>query len=79
MLLNGFKYTSGFEYILMNLHDLSTKAKTEHAVDLNSAIAAQEDARHKQDAEAKAKIDWKKDEGVLDGEIVQDTKEDTKE
>lgn len=45
MLLHGFKYSSGVEYILTNLHSWTAKQKTEHAIDLNAAIAAQEAAR----------------------------------
>ncbi len=45
MLLHGFKYSSGVEYILTNLHGWTVKQKTEHAIDLNAAIAAQEAAR----------------------------------
>lgn len=48
MLLHGFKYSSGVEYILTNLHNWTLKQKTEHAVDLNAAIAAQERARQEQ-------------------------------
>jgi transposase-like protein len=46
MLLHGFKYSSGVEFILSNLHNWTTKQKTEHAIDLNAAIAAQEQARN---------------------------------
>lgn len=46
MLLHGFKYSSGVEYILTNLHGWSTKQRTEHALDLNAAIAAQEAQRN---------------------------------
>lgn len=45
MLLHGFKYSSGVEYILTNLHNWSQKQRTEHALDLNAAIAAQEQKR----------------------------------
>lgn len=45
MLLHGFKYSSGVEYILTNLHNWTLKQKTEHALDLNAAIAAQEKAK----------------------------------
>lgn len=50
VLLNGFKYSTGVEYILMNLHNWTTKQKTEHAIDLNSAINQQESLA--------APVDW---------------------
>ena len=57
VLLAGFKYSQGIEFILSNLHDWSTKQKTEHVVDLNKAIAEQERKRRV--------IDWE-DEDLPD-------------
>ena len=48
MLLHGFKYSSGVEFILTNLHNWTIKQKTEHTLDLNAAIAAQENAKKAQ-------------------------------
>jgi len=68
MLLHGFKYSSGVEYILTNLHDWTSKQKTEHAIDLNSAIADQEKLRREQDEEMRdteaRRVDWKSNDIV---------------